>query len=232
MTAYTAPYRSSLKPSNNLITLTGENICYADFVALENVTITVCEGEKVALIGRSGAGKTTLLRRLYQVNPEVCAFIHQHQVLVPQLTVFHNIYMGRIDQHSVFENIFNLILPLKKHRRAIEPIATKLGIEEKLFTRVGELSGGQQQRVGIGRALYRGGEVIMADEPVSSLDEIQREEIMACIADSGKTVISTLHSVDLARRYFKRIVGLKDRSILFDLPVELVQDKKLAELYS
>lgn len=215
----------------NLIQLAHEDIGYADAVVLEDITLSVQEGERVALIGRSGAGKTTLLRRLYQANPELCAFIHQHQALVPQLTAFHNIYMGRLDQHSAFENIRNLIFPQKKYRVEIEPIARKLGLEEKLFTKVGTLSGGQQQRVGIGRALYRGGEVLMADEPVSSLDEVQREEIMACIVGSGKTVISTLHSVELARRFFQRIIGLKDRSILFDLPAEHVSDRQLAELY-
>jgi len=231
MTACTDTDRSFQISSVNLIQISQEDISYGKFIALKNISISIRAGERVALIGRSGAGKTTLLRRLYRANPEVCAFVHQHQALVPQLTAFHNIYMGRLDRHSVLENITNLIFPLKKYRAIIDPIARSLEIEDKLFTKVGALSGGQQQRVGIGRALYRGGEVLLADEPVSSLDEFQRDEILAFITGSGKTVVASLHSVELAKRYFQRLVGLKDCSIFFDLPVEQVTDRALAELY-
>jgi phosphonate transport system ATP-binding protein len=214
-----------------LLALNGEDISYSDFVALEGISLSISEGEKVALIGQSGAGKTTLLRRLYQLNPAECAFIHQHHALVAQLTAFHNIYMGKLDVHSVFQNLRNLIHPAKKSIDEIMPIARQLGLEEKLFTRVGELSGGQQQRVGIGRALYRGGSILMADEPVSSLDMVQREEIMACIVNAGQTVISSMHSINLSQRYFQRIIGLKNRSVFFDLPVDCVTDTLLSELY-
>lgn len=206
-------------------------MAYGDTVVLRGISLTIKAGEKVALIGRSGAGKTTLLRRLYQLNPRDCAFIHQHQALVPQLSVFHNIYMGRLDHHSVWTNLLNLIRPSAKHRAEIEPIAAHLGLADKLFTRVGELSGGQQQRVGIGRALYRGGQVVMADEPVSSLDVVQREEIMQLIVEAGSTVISSLHSVSLSQRFFDRVIGLKDSQILFDLPADSVSNAQLAELY-
>lgn len=104
--------------------------------------------------------------------------------------------------------------------------------KEKLHTRVGELSGGQQQRVGIGRAFYRGGSVLMADEPVSSLGRVQQEQIMAIITRTDKTVVSTLHAIDLSRQFFNRIVGLKDRCILFDLPVQEVSDTLLETLYA
>lgn len=214
-----------------LLSLSGEDIAYAGYVALQDISLSISEGEKVALIGQSGAGKTTLLRRLYQLNPEQCAFIHQHHALVPQLTTFHNIYMGRLDVHSVFQNLRNLIRPAGKFVEEIEPIARKLGLEDKLFTRIGELSGGQQQRVGIGRALYRGGSILMADEPVSSLDVVQREDILQLIVSSGRTVVSSLHSVSLSQRFFDRIIGLKNRSVLFDLPVDSVSDRLLAELY-
>ncbi|WP_419175917.1 phosphonate ABC transporter ATP-binding protein [Desulfosediminicola sp.] len=232
MTAFMDSYRSPSKPLQTLIELQSEDISYGDVVALKNITIGISQGEKVALIGRSGAGKTTLLKRLYLTNPRLCAFIHQHKALVPQLSVFHNIYMGKLDQHPVLDNIRNLLSPAQKYKSAIEPIACQLGLADKLFARVGELSGGQQQRVGIGRALYRNCPILMADEPVSSLDELQREEIMAAIVDSGKTVITTLHSVELAKRYFQRVIGIKDRSILFDMTVSQLTDRQLAELYS
>lgn len=222
---------TNLAPQKPVLSINGEDISYSDFIALRDITLSINEGEKVALIGRSGAGKTTLLRRLYQLQPEQCAFVHQHQALVPQLSTFHNIYMGRLDFHSVFQNLLNLIKPSQARVAEIRPIATRLGLEDKLFTRIGELSGGQQQRVGIGRALYRGGSILMADEPVSSLDVVQRREIMKLIVTAGQTVISSLHSINLSQHFFDRIIGLKDRTILFDLPVASVTDKNLARLY-
>lgn len=140
--------------------------------------------------------------------------------------------MGRLDSHSAFHNIYNLIRPHKRHIEEITPIAKKLGLENKLFVRVGELSGGQQQRVGIGRALYRGGAILMADEPVSSLDVIQGEEIIELITNTGKTVVSSLHSLDFSAKFFDRIIGLRHETILFDLPAQHVSKSKLLELYA
>lgn len=214
------------------LSLENETISYKGVVALKRVSLSIYAGEKVALIGKSGAGKTTLLRRLYQLLPDQCAFIHQHYSLVPQLTVFNNIYMGWLDRYSVFHNVRNLIRPVKIRLDEIGRISSSLGLKEKLHTRVGELSGGQQQRVGIGRAFYRGGSVLMADEPVSSLDRVQQEQIMAIITRTDKTVVSTLHAIDLSRQFFNRIVGIKDRCILFDLPVQEVSDTLLETLYT
>ena len=139
--------------------------------------------------------------------------------------------MGRLDRYSNFHNLWNLIQPMASHVDEITPIAEKLGLQDKLFNKTGELSGGQQQRVGIGRALYCGGSILMADEPVSSLDLVQGREIMALIAGAGETVISTLHSVDLSRQFFDRIIGLRDKTILFDLPTRSISGELLAKLY-
>jgi phosphonate transport system ATP-binding protein len=220
-----------LEKSDTLLSIDREDISYADFVALKDISLSIREGDKVAIIGQSGAGKTTLLRRLFHLNPEKCAFVHQHHVLVPQLTTFHNIYMGRLERNSVFANLRNLVKPSASAVEKIRPIVSKLGLEDKLFSRVGELSGGQQQRVGIGRAIYQGGAVVLADEPVSSLDVMQQEEIMEHLVSAGRTVVSALHSVSLSRRFFDRIVGLKDRAVLFDLPSKRVNDRLLTELY-
>ncbi|MGB3209320.1 MAG: ATP-binding cassette domain-containing protein [Desulforhopalus sp.] len=214
-----------------ILSLNDEDISYSGNVVLRCISLSVFKGEKVALIGQSGAGKTTLLRRLYQLRPKECAFVHQHNALVPQLSVFHNIYMGRLDRQSNLHNLWNLIRPMVTHMEEITPIAEKLGLKDKLFSKTGELSGGQQQRVGIGRALYCGGTILMADEPVSSLDMVQGKEIMALIAQAGKTVISTLHSVDLSRLFFDRIIGLRDQTIFFDLPPDRISGDLLVKLY-
>jgi len=222
----------SLSSARTIFSLEGEDIGYAGTIALQNVTLSIDEGEKIALIGQSGAGKTTLLRRLYRCETDNCAFIHQHYGLVPQLTVFHNIYMGRIDAFSAMHNLRNLISPMSLHVDEIAPIAGRLGLEKQLFKKVGALSGGQQQRVGIGRALYRGSSVLMADEPVSSLDTVQGEDILSFITNTDKTVISSLHSIELARKYFDRLIGLRNRSISFDLPAENVSSDMLNRLYN
>jgi len=213
------------------LSLKNEDVHYRESIALHAITLTIEDGEKVAFVGQSGAGKTTLLRRLYQLTPEKSAFIHQHYALVPQLSVFHNIFMGRLDRHSSLHNLFNLVVPNKKRVSEIFPIAEQLGLTTKLHSKVGQLSGGQQQRVGVGRALYRGGSILMADEPVSSLDAVQGEEIMGMITSTRKTVISAMHSIDLSIKYFQRIIGLKDGRILFDLPSVQVSNKLLTDLY-
>ena len=214
-----------------VLSLEDEDIAYGEFIALEKISLDIFKGEKVALIGRSGAGKTTLLRRLYQLQPDRCAFVHQHYALVPQLSVFHNIYMGQLDRISLLENIRNLVRPSGRRMDEIRPIAAGLGLDDRLMTRTGALSGGQQQRVGIGRALFRGGDILMADEPVSSLDRVQQEGIMALLTDTDKTVVCSLHSIGLARKYFHRIIAVKDRALAFDLPVEQVSESILADLY-
>jgi phosphonate transport system ATP-binding protein len=215
-----------------LITLTNDDIGYSDTPVLKEVTLQVKPGEKIALIGRSGSGKTSLLRRLYGLYPERCSFIHQHHVLVPQLSVFHNIYMGRLDHYSRLHNIRNLIKPDRRRVLEVTRITERLDLSDKLYTRTGELSGGQQQRVGVGRALYRGGDILMADEPVSSLDEFQGREIISLITSLGSTVISALHYVELSREFFNRIIGLGNNRIMFDLPAAEVTDRLLGELYA
>lgn len=215
-----------------LISLTNEDIGYSDTTILSGITLQIRPGEKIALIGRSGAGKTSLLKRLYDIRPGHCAFIHQHHALVSQLSVFHNIYMGRLDHYSQLHNVRNLIKPDHLRIQEVSEITNTLGLTDKLWVRTGELSGGQQQRVGIGRALYRGGDILMADEPVSSLDAVQGREIIRLITGLGSTIVSALHYVELSREFFSRIIGLGNNRILFDLPAYQVTDRHLTEIYS
>ncbi len=222
---------SSSQTAPHLLELHGETISYNGTAALTDITLQISAGEKVALIGPSGAGKTTLLRRLYQLKPQDCGFIHQHYSLVSQLSTFHNIYMGRLDHHCFLHNLRTLLKPGRQEITEIKEIAGTLGLRDKLWTKIGELSGGQQQRVGIGRALYRGGAILMADEPVSSLDLVQGREIVRLITDIGQTVISAMHYVELSLEFFDRIIGLHDQHIFFDLPTHQVSPKHLEQLY-
>ena len=207
------------------------DLCYGPLVALRGVSVRIFPGEKVALIGSSGAGKSTLLHKLYQLQAARSAFIHQQFALVPQLSVFHNIYIGRLDRQPLLRNLRNLLRPQRARIDEISPLLAHLGLQEKLHTRVGELSGGQQQRVAVGRALYRGGGILLADEPVSSLDVQQGAAIVKLIMETEKTVVASLHSIDLALEFAQRVIGLRQGRILFDRPPDQVDQALLDALY-
>ena len=218
-------------PSTELFNLAAENVAYENTVVLKNITLQIDRGEKVALVGPSGAGKTTLLRRLYNSVADQSAYVGQHYALVPQLSAFHNIYTGRLDQYSTFHNLLNLIKPQKKVLGEITPILYSLGMEEKIFEKVGAMSGGQQQRVAVARAIYRGEDILLADEPISSVDPLQAGTVMEIIIQNTETVVVSLHAVEFALRFAKRIVGLSDGEIQFDLPTGEVTPTMLTELY-
>lgn len=215
----------------SLINLQGERVAYGETVALQNITLQIAAGEKVALIGPSGAGKTTLLRTLYERMTDRSAFVHQHYALVPQLSTFHNVYMGRLDHHSTFYNILNLIKPQKKILGDIRPILHVVGIEDKIFDKVETLSGGQQQRVAVARAIYRGEPVLLADEPISSVDPHQAGAVMELIIKHADTVIMSLHAVEFALKFADRIIGLREGHIQFDLPADHITQAMLRTLY-
>jgi phosphonate transport system ATP-binding protein len=227
---------SSLKARNPsdacLFDLRQVNVAYGPSPVLRNITLQIREGETLALIGPSGAGKTTLLNTLYQSRMNDCAFVHQQYALVPQLSVFHNIYIGRIDRRPTWYNLMNLVRPQKRVVDEVTSILDILGLTEKLFAKVEALSGGQQQRVAVGRAMYRGGQVLLADEPVASIDPLQGEAVLDLIVRTGKTVIMALHSVSFARRFVQRIVGLCAGRIRFDLPADRITQNDLDALYS
>ena len=214
-----------------LFRLDRENVSYQDFIALKNVTLEINQGERVGLIGPSGAGKTTLLRTLYQKVSDQSAFVHQHYALVPQLSAFHNVYIGRLDRNSTSQNLINLVYPREKVRQEILPILDSLGIEEKSFAKVGELSGGEQQRVAVARAIYRQESILLADEPVSSVDPHQAGIVLELINQVAETVVMSLHAVELAIKYAERIIGLHNGEIQFDLSAEEVTPIMLKELY-
>ena len=207
------------------------NVSYGNQVALRNVSLRIAAGERIAFIGPSGAGKTTLLRTLYEQRPQDASFVHQHYALVPQLSTFHNVYMGRLDRYSAWRNLRNLIWPRRDAKAEIIPLLDDLGLEPFTFKRVGELSGGQQQRAAIARAMYRASDVMFADEPVSSVDPHQAGAVLELIMKSQQTVILSLHAVELALQFAQRIIGLRLGSIVFDLPANQVSASHLTQLY-
>lgn len=214
-----------------LINLQGESVSYEQTVALKNITLQIAQGEKIALIGPSGAGKTTLLQTLYERLRKHSAFVHQHYALVPPLSAFHNVYIGRLGHYSTLYNVLNLIKPQKKALSEIRPILHAFGIEDKIFDKIETLSGGQQQRVAIARAIYRGEPVLLADEPISSVDPHQAGAVMELIVKHAETVIMSLHAVEFALKFAERIIGLREGQIQFDLPAGHITREMLDSLY-
>jgi phosphonate transport system ATP-binding protein len=227
--------------------------------ALNGVDLSVQRGEKVALIGPSGAGKTTLFRilnltlrpssgklwingsevenlhgrRLREARRRIGTVYQQHN-LVPRLKVIHNVLSGQLGRWSTVRSLASLVRPAEVELAC--HALKQVGIGEKIFTRTDELSGGQQQRVAIARVLLQEPEVILADEPVSSVDPSLATAIVKLMLqiseETGKTLLVNLHSVDLALSHFPRVIGVKNGAIVFDLPPDKVTEDLLADLYS
>lgn len=214
-----------------LFQLSETTVSYGDLEALKAISLTVEQAEKVAIIGPSGAGKSTLLKHLYEQNPQQCSVINQDFALIPQLSVFHNVYMGRLNQNSLLKNTRNFFFPEKEKITEVKKILTELEIDDKLFVKVAALSGGQQQRVSICRALYHDAPIVLGDEPVASLDPKNAEVVIDKLMHKDKTVILSLHSVELALKYAGRIIALKEGRVFFDAPAAEVSDSQIKELY-
>lgn len=228
-------------------------------VALDGIDLTVAKGERVALIGPSGAGKTTLFRllnctirptsgkvwingddidkmhgrRLRRLRSLIGSVYQQHH-LVPRLKVIHNVLAGQLGQWSTFRSLLSLARP--QDIALAHKVLSQVGISEKIFERTDDLSGGQQQRVAIARVLVQDPEVILADEPVSSVDPTLATTIVKLLIDisesTRKTLIVSLHSVDLALAYFPRVIGIKNGTTSFDLSPDKISHKMLEDLYA
>lgn len=230
---------------------------YGTVTALGPTSLTIMPGETVALVGPSGAGKTTLLHMLAgivlpstgrcliagqptsRLRPgrelaRQVGIIHQQFDLVLPLPVIHNVLAGRLGEWGFFRSALSLIFPqeVEKARAALE----RVGIADKLYERTSRLSGGQQQRVALARILLQNPRAILADEPVSSLDPAWATDLIRMLTDiaatDGKTLVASLHSVDLARQHFSRIIGLRAGKVWFDKPATEVTDVELDQLYS
>jgi phosphonate transport system ATP-binding protein len=196
--------------------LTNANLGYKQSSVLRNISLEINEGERVALVGESGAGKSTLLAALQTQMQNKAALIPQDLGLVHNLSVFHNIYIGRLNSYSSVYNLLNLAWPQRREVQKITPLVEQLGLVDKLFKPTGELSGGQQQRTAICRALFQGGSAIIGDEPVSAVDKHMADIIMKTLIAKFTTVVLAMHDVDLAIKFSTRIIGIKDSAICFD----------------
>jgi phosphonate transport system ATP-binding protein len=232
-----------------------------NLIAVNGVDLHVRRGEKVAVIGPSGAGKTTLFRllnltvrmtsgrlwiagqdvgglrgaRLREMRRRIGTVYQQHN-LVPRLRTIHNVLAGRLGAWSLPQAVRSLIRPRATDVRDAQQALAQVGMPEKLWARTDELSGGQQQRVAIARVLLQNPEVILADEPVSSVDPTLAHGIVSLLSDLSrdfhKTLVMNLHSVDLALAFFPRVIGFRDGRVGFDRPPDEISDDLLADLYS
>jgi len=226
--------------------------------ALEDVTFDVEDGEFLVILGLSGAGKSTLLRCINRLveptegkiiwnDTDITAasgeelrkirrrigMIFQAFNLVERSSVLTNVLSGRLGYASTWRSL------LQRFPQADLEMATRnlerLGILELAHKRADDLSGGQRQRVGIARALMQEPELMLADEPVASLDPVLAHSILRYLEllnkEDGITVICSLHYMDLVRRYASRVVGLKDGRVVFEGLADEITDERFKEIY-
>ena len=215
-----------------VIALHSASAKYNNLPVLEGITLSVARGERVALVGESGAGKSTLLRLFYERSSCSVGLIPQEYGLVKTLSVFHNVYMGRLQQYRTWYNLVNLFMPLRREKEQINALLERLGIAHKMLTSTGELSGGQRQRVAVARALYQNASVLLGDEPVSALDEPTSHLVLRAMGEHYDTVVLAMHDVKLALQYTNRVIGIHNGTIAIDAPSSDVTPADLTRLYS
>jgi phosphonate transport system ATP-binding protein len=227
-----------------------------ELVALHPLDIEFRAGEFTVLLGPSGAGKSTLLRSVNLLNTPTSGSVHvdqqlihsdeqlrnhrrntamifqQHQ-LIKRQNVLRNALAGRLAHYSSLRSL----LPMSQDdRRLALNCLQRVGLLDKALQRVDTLSGGQQQRVGIARALVQQPRVILADEPVASLDPRSAQQIMDLLQqicrEDGITAIVSLHQLELAKTYAQRVIGLSQGRVVFDGKVDQLNDDIIQNIYS
>lgn len=195
------------------------------------LSLSVADGDRVALVGKSGAGKSTLLKLAYQHCRQDVALLPQELGLVQPLPVFHNIFMGRLNQHSLWYNAASLFRPFQRDRDEIGSLLEQVDMADKLWQPVASLSGGQKQRTAIARALYQGSPLLLADEPVSALDGPQASAVMELLTTRFNTSLIALHDTSLALQYCTRIIGIADGTVALDEPSARLSESDILPLY-
>jgi phosphonate transport system ATP-binding protein len=238
---------------NNLTKIYPGNI-----LALDKVSFKVEPGEFLAVIGLSGSGKSTLLRCINRlVEPtsgeiiwngvditqasqdemlrirRKIGMVFQHFNLVSRSKVITNVLAGRLGYVNPFMSVFNRF-PKKDIDMALAQL-DRVGIANQAYKRADELSGGQQQRVGIARAMVQEPDMILADEPVASLDPVLAHSIMSYLEkinnEDGVMILCSLHFLDLVHRYADRAIALNEGVLMFDGPPNKIDDEKFKEIY-
>ena len=214
-----------------LLDLQNESAGFAGQPVLRGIDLQVHRGERLAVMGRSGAGKSTLLNLIYTRLADQAALVPQAAALVGALSVFHNVYMGRLDRHPAWRNLRMLAWPARAEVAAVQDMLDTVGLADKLFARAGTLSGGQQQRTSVARALYNGRPVVIGDEPVSALDRQQGLSVLRRMAEAHGTMILALHDIPVALEYADRIVLLQAGRIALDAPAGSLREADLSRFY-
>jgi phosphonate transport system ATP-binding protein len=218
-------------PVSVLVELNKASAGYAGRAVLQDIDLKISAGERIAVMGRSGAGKTTLLNLIYDKLAERVALIPQAAALVKTLSVFHNVYMGRLDRHPTWYNVRTLVWPARREVAEIERVLDLVGLADKLFAQAGALSGGQQQRTSVARALYNGRPIVIADEPVSALDRVQGAEVLGKLCARHETAILALHDISFALTHTERVVVIEDGRIVLDTPARTLTPADLVPYY-
>ncbi len=229
---------------------------YGSRTALFEVSFNVHRGQMVAILGPSGSGKTTLLRiisgmlrphsglvELYGVRPHetrnaaertrLVGMMQQRLDLVPQLSARTNANAGMLGRWGLLRSLAGLTLPLR--HQPTESALARVGLAGRESERLSRLSGGEQQRVAMARMLVQDPEVIVADEPVASLDPALADELLLLLkhiaVERDRTVLASIHDPQLALAHFDRVIGLREGAVEFDLLPSEVTSEKLSGLY-
>ncbi len=229
-------------------------------IVLRSLNLKVEPGEAVVLLGPSGAGKTTLLRLLNRaLRPDSgtvlvndrnldelsdgalrslrsgVGFVHQDLRLVPNLRVSQNVLSGSLGRRSFVQSLLMFLKPPAEDLLAVHRLLERVGIADEMFQRLDRLSGGQMQRVALSRALFQEPGLLLADEPISSVDPARAADLLKLMLDfnhnDGLTLFASLHDPDLALRFFPRVVGLRAGRVVFDKPAAQVSPAEIQQLY-
>ena len=240
------------------IELRSVDVTLGDALPLSGIDLAVAPGEQVAIIGPSGAGKTTLLRLcagvLWPSNGRVfvlgkltgglgargmcrlrkrVGFLYQSDNLIPGLRVAHNVLMGNLGRWPLAKALWSLLFPVDvpRARAALQ----RVELADKLWSLPGELSGGEQQRVAIARLLVQDPDVLLCDEPVSSLDIRLGRDVVRLISsisrEKKRTLLVSLHTLDLLREGFDRVVALRGGRIVWQGEPQQITREILRDVY-